>query len=267
MTVAEVLKSHKQTLSLDNLSVIVPTKNESKNIETFLGSVPDGVELIVVDASDDNTVEIIEKTRPERTAIINEDLTIPQARQRGAELATTDWLLYTDADVVFCADYFDVLTTVRIDCGSVGGVVGTKSSDEDFGSYDRFFLRAQKVLDFFNIPAASGSNMLIRRDVLFEVGGFDPSLTVNEDTEVMFRVNRSSHKVLFVPELVVRGFDHRRLEAGLIRKVVHGAIRNTCLFLGILGDTVRASDWGYWADSVSAEPKRPQTNTTKTRAS
>ncbi|MGH8581125.1 MAG: glycosyltransferase, partial [Gammaproteobacteria bacterium] len=39
-------------MNLSELTVIVPTRNEEKNIPRFLASVPEAVELIVVDASD-----------------------------------------------------------------------------------------------------------------------------------------------------------------------------------------------------------------------
>ena len=48
----------------------------------------------------------------------------------------------------------------------------------------------------------------------------------------------------------LQAFDHRRLEAGLARKVAHGAIRNTCLYLGIYERRVRSGDWGYWRDAA-----------------
>ncbi len=39
-------------MKLSELTVIVPTRNEEKNIARFQRSVPDAVELIVVDASE-----------------------------------------------------------------------------------------------------------------------------------------------------------------------------------------------------------------------
>jgi len=41
-----------ETMKLSELTVIVPTRNEEKNIARFQRSVPDAVELIVVDASE-----------------------------------------------------------------------------------------------------------------------------------------------------------------------------------------------------------------------
>lgn len=239
-----------ESITLDDVTVIVPTKDEATNIGTFLSSLPATVHLIVVDASSDATPEIVERVRRMRTTVVREPLTIPDARQRGAELSRTEWLLFTDADVVFDDHYFERLRDLPVE-PAVGGIVGTKATIDGFGTYHRWFRRGQRALHACGIPAATGSNMLVRRSVLMEVGGFDPALTVNEDTEVMFRIRRRRHHVAFAPELIVRAFDHRRLEAGLARKIVHGAIRNTCLFLGIYGKQVRSSDWGYWQDETA----------------
>lgn len=239
------------TLGLDQVTIIVPTRNEQANIETFLGSVPTGVRLIVVDSSEDRTPDLIAQLRPSAT-VVQATLNIPEARQLGAKLAVTPWLLFTDADVRFPADYFRRLEMVTVDDG-VGGLVGTKSTAAGFDTYHRWFARGQAVLHAFGVPAATGSNMLVRASTLEAVGGFDRRLTVNEDTEVMFRIAKAGYDIGFEPGLRVLATDHRRLEAGLARKIIHGAVRNSALWFGVLGPQVRRGDWGYW----STEPGQP----------
>lgn len=234
---------------LDQVTIVVPTRNEEANIETFLRSLPPVVRLIVVDSSEDGTPELIERCRPSAT-VVRAELNIPEARQLGANLAVTPWLLFTDADVRFPADYFPRLEKVTID-DRVGGLVGTKSTADGFDTYHRWFARGQAVLHAFGVPAATGSNMLVRGSTLEAVGGFDRRLTVNEDTEVMFRIAKAGYDVGFEPGLRVLATDHRRLEAGLARKIVHGAVRNSALWLGVLGPQVRSGDWGYWNAKAS----------------
>lgn len=236
-----------------NLTVVVPTRNEEQNITRFLQSVPPSVSLVVVDSSTDRTPDMVEQIRP-GAEVIRARANIPVARQIGAGAADTEWLLFTDADVVFRPDYFSRLAATSVP-GEVGGVVGAKATTSGYHFYHRWFTRGQAALNAFGIPAASGSNMLVRHDVLRSVGGFDPRLSVNEDTELMFRVARSGWDVDFRPDLSVLAFDHRRLELGLARKIAHGAIRNTALWFGWFDQAVRSSDWGYWSgegDAVSA---------------
>lgn len=239
-------------ISRGDVTVIVPTKNEIDNIGRFLASIPDDIALVVVDSSDDGTPDLIAEMRPS-AQVIRARTNIPIARQIGSDAATTPWLLFADADVVFAPPYFSRLE--ELDVGDdTGGVIGTKSTFDGFDRYHRWFVRGQRLLSRLGIPAASGSNMLVRAEALDDVGGFDPALSVNEDTELMFRIARSRYSVAFASDLTVLSFDHRRLEAGLARKIAHGAIRNTALYFGLFGDTVRRSDWGYWRQAPAVAP-------------
>jgi glycosyltransferase involved in cell wall biosynthesis len=106
--------------SIADTTVILPTRNEARNIERFLGSLPDEIALVVVDKSEYGTTEIIGRTRPRRTEILSCPGSLTEARQIGALHATTRWLLFTDADIVFAADYFHRLALAR-DCGVLYG--------------------------------------------------------------------------------------------------------------------------------------------------
>ncbi len=240
-------------LQKSDITIILPTKNEASNIVKFLDSVPEGIETVVVDASQDETPDLIESLR-ESVTIVRSNSNISTARQLGSQYATTPWLLFTDADVAFADDYFDQLSRIAIG-GNDAGLVGAKSTIGEFDTYYRWFCRGQAVLTKLGIPAATGSNMLVRADALRAVGGFDRELSVNEDTELMFRIKKAGYSVSFEPGLVVRSFDQRRLEAGLVRKIAHGAVRNTALYLGIFGSQLRRNDWGYWTTDVAADAK------------
>lgn len=227
-----------------DVTVVVPTRNEEANIGRFLASVPPEVALVVVDSGDDDTATIVTSLRPERTRVIRIRANVAVARQCGFEASDTPWVLFADADVAFGPGYFDRLAAVALD-PATAGIVGVKGTAGGYDRYHRWFVRGQGALMAIGIPAATGSNMLVRRDVLAAVGGFDSELSVNEDSELMFRVRRRG-LVMFRPDLSVLSFDHRRLDAGVARKLGHGAVRNTALYLGLFPRQVRRSDWGYW---------------------
>lgn len=233
------------TITADDLTVVVPTRNESANIGRFLASLPDELRLIVIDSSTDDTPHRIADLRPAMTTVVRADANIPQARQLGADLAATPWILFTDADVALDEGYLDGLRAVPV-TGEVGGIVGVKDTAGGHEGYHRWFKRGQRLLHSVSIPAASGSNMLVRTDVLQAVGGFDPVLTVNEDTELMFRIRRAGFRVPFAAGVAVRAFDHRRLAAGRLRKWLHSLIRGAVLLAAPGSRWVRRSDWGYW---------------------
>lgn len=229
------------------VTVVVPTRNEAHNISRFLRSLPAGFRLIVVDSSTDDTARIVTAERPHNTTLVLAEANIPEARQIGADLASTPWILFTDADVELAPNYVEVLSRVRTS-SDVGGVIGTKATAGGHERYHYWFRQGQRAAAAVGIPAATGSNMLVRTEVVRRLGGFDPALTVNEDTELMFRVRRAGYRVPFVPELEVRCHDHRRLDRGLARKWGHSLSRCALLWTMPSSGLARRGDWGYWGD-------------------
>lgn len=230
----------------ETLTVVVPTKNERANIGAFLSSLPPEIALIVVDASEDGTPEVIERLRPARTRVLRARGNIASARQLGAEAAVTEWVLFTDADVVFAPGFFATLAAASFPAGT-GALYGRKAALGSYPVYHALFRAGQAVCAFFGIPAGSGSNMLVRRAALGEAGGFDLELSCNEDSEVLWRVADAGVGVRFVPELVVYSRDERRLARGSVKKLVHSALRCALLYTELLPRRWRAHDWGYWS--------------------
>ena len=238
-------------MSIDDLTLVVPTKDEAENIGPFLDSLDPGLRVIVVDASTDGTPDLVRELRPERTTILEDPGSIPEARQLGLEAAETEWVLFTDADMSFGRDYWTAWEA--LDLGpKVGAVQGGKfSADDDYRTYYRLFSFGIRALSWLTIPAGSGSNMIHRRRALLAAGGFDPALTANEDIYALWSVRRAGWRVIYAPGLRVYERDHRRLDQGRLRKTLHGWIRPLMLFTGLGGDRVRRSSWGYWNDDDS----------------
>lgn len=243
-------------MRLDQVTIIVPTKNEVRNIPGFLESIPPAVELIVVDASRDETPQLISSLRPIHTTIMHEHSNVTYARQLGAERATTPWLLFTDADVIFAPTYFDRLLT----CPAHAVVYGPKLSLQGYTRYYRWFMRGQQLMDRLGIPAASGSNLLISQSAFRRCGGFDLRLTCNEDSEIAWRIKQFGFDVAFAPELVVYARDHRRLQKGTLQKTFHSIVRCSLLYLNLMPDHWRSYDWGYWSRPRAADSDDPARN-------
>ncbi|MBI5063686.1 MAG: glycosyltransferase [Desulfatitalea sp.] len=234
-------------MDLTDLTLIVPTKNEAHSIHRFLETIPADLRVVFVDASTDGTDAIIRRLGRRRIHILRDDGNIAAARQLGAERAQTEWLLFTDADVLFAADYFSTLASLQPEA-HWGGIVGAKLSRRRHRSYYRLFSLGMQLCCALGVPAASGSNMLVRRRTLQAAGGFDRRLSCNEDSELMWRIRRQGCRVVYASTLQVFEFDHRRLDTGAVRKTAHSLLRCTLLFFDLLHDTLRTHDWGYWGN-------------------
>lgn len=232
-------------MQLEDLTIIIPTKNEEKNIQSFANSLPGSVSLIVVDSSTDRTRELINICRPRKTTVIHEECNIPAARQLGAEAAATEWLLYSDADMIFAPSYFENLQRLHLK-PTIGAVMGGKHSKEKYRSYYALYSFSIMIFSWFKIPIGSGSNMIIRKEALSGIKGFDLSLSHSEDSDILWRIRKAGWKVVFERTLKVYEIDHRRLDKGVIKKFWHGTLRAFFLITGIHKEHVRKSDWGYW---------------------
>ena len=237
-------------MRLDQLTVAVPTKNEAANIAGFLASLAEGVSLIVVDASTDDTRDRIAAARTERTQVIYDTGTIPAARQIALDACTTEWILFTDADMAFGEGYWAEWERLVLS-PAVGAVQGAKlSADDDFRTYYRLFSFGIRAASWLTIPAGSGSNMLFRARALREAGGFDLALTANEDIFALWTVRKAGWRVPYAGGLKVYERDHRRLIQGRAKKTLHSWARSVMLFTGIGAESVRTSSWGYWKDDA-----------------
>ncbi len=240
-------------MRIEDITLIVPTRNEERNIGAFLASLPAALPVIVVDASDDRTPEIVAATRRWACILARHPANVSEARQLGADLATTPWLLFTDADVEIPPDYFEGLGN-HSGCDAL---YGPKLSKDAYRRYYRGFALGQRLAHRLGVPATSGSNLLVRRQVLQAVGGFDPELRCNEDSELAWRIKRAGYRIEFDPKLRVYATDHRRLERGVWRKTLHSLLRCLLLYLDLMPSRWRAHDWGYWSAAPSKRWWRP----------
>lgn len=247
-------------MDLRDVTIVVPTRNERVNVRTFLAGIPTDIDLVVVDDSDDDTCDVVREVRPQRTRIVRTRGTIAAARQIGADAAATDWVLFTDADVVFAPGYFEALEALPVPAGQ-GGFVGAKSSVERYRRYYWWFNLWLRVTCLFGAPAGSGSNMLLRRSALAGAGGFDVSQRCNEDSLVTYQVKRAGYRVTFASRLVVHEVDHRRLERGAWKKSLHSIVRCMALFWGLIPASRRSDDWGYWEPRPATTTARPRRQT------
>jgi glycosyltransferase involved in cell wall biosynthesis len=230
---------------LERVTVIIPTRNEAERIGQFLASLPPALQLIVVDASDDATPEVVQHIRPHATRVIRSPTRIATARQIGAAAAQTEWLLFSDADVRFEAGYFDRIGAYL----HHDAFYGPKYATASHPFYTRCFISGQQWCDRLGFPAASGSNMAIQRHVFDALGGFRLDLPVNEDSELFLRLAHRGFSSHYAADLGVHSIDDRRLDRGSLRKMLHSALRGALIAAGFrvpLPQRLLRHDWGYW---------------------
>ena len=171
----------------EKITIVVPCKNEERYIHYLLDSLRHQdigqTRIIIADASTDNTRAVIEANKGTLNVEVIEGGPVSIAKNNGAALATTPYILFIDSDVRFFKDtviHDAVRTLEEEDLDLIGLYI--KCYDKDFVAKVSFslFNIINRVMQHF-IPFAVGAFMLTRRDRFEELGGFPARYETSED--------------------------------------------------------------------------------------
>lgn len=199
MALVGVIAVHPEDTSMPTVSVIVPTYRRSATLLQALGSLQkqrlERFEVLVVDNAADAAVEraVAEFNRSARVParyVPEPQLGLHHARHAGARASRGDLLVFTDDDATFDEGWLQAYTeafSAHPEMAAAGGPVrpvwevpppqwlmdymGTAPT---FGILS--LMRPQKGFRLAPDEIFFGVNMVIRRNILFRVGGFNPEL-------------------------------------------------------------------------------------------
>ena len=171
----------------DKITIVVPCKNEENYIHHLLDALRSqnigNTRIIIADCSTDNTRQVIKDNSVGLNVEIIEGGPVSIAKNNGARLVTTPYILFIDADVRFfkynvICDAVNEIESNDLDL--VG--LNIKSYDNDLRAIVGFtiFNVINHVLKYFS-PFAIGAFMLTRRDKFEELGGFPEKTVTSED--------------------------------------------------------------------------------------
>jgi len=171
----------------DKITIVIPCKNEQDYIPYLLmhlrNQMIGSTRIIIADCSTDRTREVIQYTKGNLNVEIIEGGPVSVAKNRGARLATTPYILFIDADVRFFKDTVIRDAVDRIESDNLDLVgLNVKCYDRDKRAQAGFvvFNTINHALKYFS-PFAVGAFMLTRRDRFEEYGGFPEQCTTSED--------------------------------------------------------------------------------------
>ena len=171
----------------DKITIVVPCKNEENYIHHLLDSLReqhiDNTRIIIADCSTDNTRQVIQDNSRGLNVEIIQGGPVSTAKNNGAQLVTTPYILFIDADVRFFKDNViqDAVNMIeRKNLDLIG--LNIKCYDRDLRAKIGFiaFNLINHVLKYVS-PFAVGAFMLTRRDRFEEYGGFPEQFATSED--------------------------------------------------------------------------------------
>jgi len=209
------------------VSVIVPVLDSEGELADCLGALSRqdadfAYEVIVVDNGSARPPVDLVRAHPPARLIEEPKRGSHGARQTGVEASRGRFLAFTDAD---CRPDPGWLRkgAARLErderCGIVGGAIELTVGDERRPTMaERYELatafRQQEYIERWSFAVTA--NLLIRREVLDEAGGFDRSLASGGDLDLGRRVAEAGYEAAYEPEAVV--FHPARATLAEIRK-------------------------------------------------
>jgi len=171
----------------DKITIVVPCKNEETYIHHLLDALREqnigDTRVIIADCSTDSTRQVIQDNSWELNVEIIDGGPVSIAKNNGARLATTPYILFIDADVRFFK--YDVIRDAvgQIELEDLDLVgLNIRCYDNDVRARAGFvvFNTINHALKYFS-PFAVGAFMLTRRDRFEEYGGFPENFSTSED--------------------------------------------------------------------------------------
>ncbi|MEA1924895.1 MAG: glycosyltransferase [Candidatus Altiarchaeota archaeon] len=206
------------------VSVIIPAYNEEKDIGKCLKSIKENryknFNVIVVDAgSTDKTVEIC-RNHADKVIETHTDAPGP-ARNLGVRASDADVVAFTDADTMVESNWVGEIADKFNDPDVVG--VGGVLRPIDARLLDKLMFKINSDLWYrftalFGFYQLGTPNCAYRKSAFLEVGGFDESLSMLEDTELSLRMGRAKlGRILIDKNLVVYNSARRFKQEGYMR--------------------------------------------------
>lgn len=218
-----------------DLSIIIVNYNVKEFLQNLLHSIQKAAidistEIIIVDnASDDGSVELIKNKFPSVNLIENKiNVGFGKANNQALKFARGDFILLINPDAVVSEDTLNKMIsflkehqdagvagckilnadgTLQLACRrsfpgpwtsftKVTGLSSLFPKSKLFARYNLTYLDENKT---YEVDAISGSFMMLKKEVLEKVGGFDEQFFMyGEDLDLCYRVQKAGYKVYYV---------------------------------------------------------------------
>jgi glycosyltransferase involved in cell wall biosynthesis len=218
------------------VSVVVATYNRAtilpENIESVLNQDFDSYEAIYVDdGSSDATQEVLAewsaRAKAPFTIIYTENVGPGPARNAGVAAARGEYVMFLDDDATVPSNWIATMVErcTSHACDVLCGGIGAYSIEEPVAHY--LHLRMQRALGRSGneLKGAPTGNLLIRRAVFEQVGGFaDEPLPAAEDWELSYRLRQAGARIVYDSAVSIVHRFQTEMEPALKRMRTTGAV-------------------------------------------
>lgn len=200
-------------------SVIIPAYNEELLLPRLLDALTlqtfKDFEVILVDAnSSDNSINKAKKFENKLDLkILNTKLrNVSSSRNLGAKKAQGENLFFIDADNFINSNFLEIVSR-KMKLG-YQMIVPSITPDSQSKRYQLAYKTTNMLVSLakeVNLTFSTGGNMVIKKELFDQLNGFDATIFVGEDHDLVNRAKKAKAKILFSREAKVI-FSVRRLE-------------------------------------------------------
>lgn len=215
------------------ITVLMPVYNDERfirfSIESILNQTFKNLEFIIInDASNDNTPEILEEYRDPRIKVINNEinLRVPKSLNKGLSLAKGKYIARIDSDDISVRDRLEK-QYLFLENNKEFGLVGsyTEVIDEDGRNIEFWheYLEPEYIfytLSFWNCLVTS--TVMFEKEIAVNLGGFNPDFDRTEDYELWYKISRIK-KIYIIPEYLSK---YRKNKSGITAKYSQEQLAN-----------------------------------------
>lgn len=198
---------------MPTISVVIPVYNGEETIketiESVLSQTFSDFELIVIDdGSQDSTLEKLSTIQDSRFKIFSyPNGGVSTSRNRGISQASSDYISFIDADDLWTPDKLEAQYKALQENPQAAVAYSWTDHIDESGEFFRqgphFNLTGDIYAKLLLVDfVGSGSNPLIRKQALIEVGGFDESLTPAADWDMWLRL-AACYEFVVVPAVQI----------------------------------------------------------------
>jgi glycosyltransferase involved in cell wall biosynthesis len=214
---------------MPKISVVIPVYNGAKTIQETIQSVLQQTftdfEIIAIDdGSQDETVEVVKSIGDPRVQIFSyPNGGLAESRNRGIARARGEFIAFLDADDLWTPDKLEAqLKALEANPKVAVAYSWTDYIDEHSqflysGRHGTFNgdVYAQLLIDNF---LENGSNPLIRKQALTEVGGFDSSINTAADWDMWLRLAKHFYFVAVAQPQILYRVSTRSMSANILNQ-------------------------------------------------
>ncbi|MEM4732963.1 MAG: glycosyltransferase [Candidatus Bathyarchaeia archaeon] len=214
--------------SLPKISIIVATFNNEQTIGECLKAIfelnypADLLEVIVVDGcSTDATLQIVQKYP---VKLVSAPLNAAAAYNYALKTVRNDIVAFIDSDAKVEREWLNKLIAYLEDpqVAGVSGGIETWNTENVWARSIGYDIKSRYAHLRKSVIRVATMNLLMKKHVIEEVGGFDENLPSQYDTDLGFRITSRGYKILFDANAKCYHFNRSTLRSYFRQQLQYG---------------------------------------------